>query len=246
MSQVFRQRFGRNEIHVTGSSRTDWGVHARGQAFHFDLPKAIADTVMESQSDHEKLAYTMNRLLPSDIKLYNISKAPIVPGEPFFHAIASATGKHYSYTFSTASFVEPMRRRYCTHVWRPIDVELLSKCLDCFVGEHDFNAFANRIQSTTKDMSPSRLSKFSTKRRIDSITLNQFEPGYYRVDLHLSSALYRMVRNIIGSSLLVAEGSMSFATLEDLLERHPSRLENKAKSAPPEGLTLEKVYFRHY
>jgi tRNA pseudouridine38-40 synthase len=118
--------------------------------------------------------------------------------------------------------------------------------LECFVGENDFNSFANRIEHNTRDFSPERLAKFSTRRRIFSISLSETEPGYHRVDLHLESALYRMVRNIVGTSLLVAEGKMSYAALQDLLVRHPSRAENKAMSAPPEGLCLEKVYFSHY
>ena len=246
MNKLFRQRFSRDKVHVTGSSRTDFGVHAKGQAFHFDLPDEAAQTLLSSPEDRAKLSFTMNRMLPDDIKIYNVSLAPIVQGEPYFHAIASAVGKHYSYTFSTNPFVEPHRRRYCAHVWRPIDLELFSRCLECFVGESDFNSFANRIEHNTRDFPPERLAKFSTRRRIFSISLSETEPGYHRVDLHLESALYRMIRNIVGTSLLVAEGKMSYAALQDLLVRHPSRAENKAMSAPPEGLCLEKVYFSHY
>jgi tRNA pseudouridine38-40 synthase len=246
MNRLFRQRFARENVHVTGSSRTDFGVHAKGQAFHFDLPDEVAKYLLLTKEDHERLAYTMNRMLPDDIKIYNVTYAPIMPKEPYFHAIASAVGKHYSYTFSTNAFVEPHRRKYCTHVWRPMDMELFARCLDCFVGVHDFNAFANRIEHNTRDFSPARLAKFSTRRKIFSISLSETEPGYHRVDLHLESALYRMVRNVVGTSLLVAEGKMPFTTLQDLLIRHPSRAENKAKSAPPEGLCLERVYFAHF
>ena len=52
---------------------------------------------------------------------------------------------------------------------------------------------------------------------------------YYRVDVNLGSALYRMVRNIIGSSLHVATGQMSIERLTYLLEEAPTRQENKAK-----------------
>ena len=240
MNKVLRQRFGLDNLHVTGSSRTDHGVHANGQCFHFDLPAAV------EVSDFDKFSYTMNRMLPDDVKIHNVSLAPYNEGGPYFHAISSATHKHYSYRFSTNAFVPPRLRRYCTHVWQPLDMDLLRTCLACFVGTHDFSAFANRIEHTTRSFNPARMSKFSCRRHIRSITMQQEEPGVYRIDIVLSSALYRMVRNIVGTSLLVSTGRMPLAELRDLLERHPGRRENPAKSAPPEGLTLERVYFDHY
>lgn len=240
MNRVFRQRFSLESVHVTGSSRTDHGVHANGQAFHFDLPAAL-----RIDDDFDKFVYTMNRMLPDDIKIYNVMHAPAPPPEgPYFHAIASATRKHYSYRLSTNDFVPPRQRKYCTHVWQPLDLELFNQSLSCFIGTHDFAAFANRIESTTKNFSPERLRKFSCRRRIDSIVLRpDGAPGQFCIDIHLSSALYRMVRNVVGTSLLVGTGRMPLSELQDLLHRAPSRKENRAKSAPPEGLTLEHVYF---
>lgn len=83
-------------IRVTGASRTDLGVHARGQAVHFDLPEAYDDL--------KHLEFTLNRMLPDDVRLFNIAAVPLGTqeqvqyGEPW-HSTKSAIGKLYVYRF---------------------------------------------------------------------------------------------------------------------------------------------------
>lgn len=233
-------------VRATGASRTDLGVHARGQAIHFEIP--------EPCNDLEKLEYTINRMLPDDVKLFNISNMPIgtpeqeIAGEPW-HATASATGKLYLYRFCTNTFVDPTRRRYCAHVYQPTDIEILKKCLEVFVGTHDFRAYANRIERLEAGFQ--ELDRdFTTTRTIHSINLTEDDhyKGYYTIAFHLESALYRMVRNIVGSSLSVAQGGsgIDFELMQKLLHEGCDRKMNKAMPAPPEGLTLEHVYYHHY
>ena len=110
------------------------------------------------------------------------------------------------------------------------------------VGTHDFRAFANRIEHTNREYQE-RNFDFSTIKTVNWIQFVDEGDDYYRVDVNVESALYRMVRNIVGSSLHVATGQMSIEKLSYLLKEAPTRRENKAKSAPPEGLTLEEVYY---
>ena len=209
-------------------------MHARGQAIHVDLPEV---------EDVDRLEYVMNRLLPEDVRIFNLTLAPAT--EPLWHATSAAVGKHYSYKFCTNRFVDPLRRRYTAHVYYAVDLELLNRCLQMFVGTHDFNAFANRVTKTTRDYEKKTII-FLTERTVFSVRLVNEGDGYWRIDFHLKSALYRMVRNIVGSSLLVAAGQMPLEHLQYLLLKAPSRLENKAGSAPPEGLTLEHVFYPDY
>jgi tRNA pseudouridine38-40 synthase len=235
------KRFG-TQISVSGAGRTDFGVHARGQVVHFDLPQPAADL--------RKLEYTLNRMLPDDIRLYNMSVVPpgnkeqVAKGEPF-HATKSAIGKLYVYRFCTNSFVDPLRRRYCTHVYHPTSMSVYEDCMKSFIGTYDFQAFANRVEHNMREHEE-RNSHFTTIRTINDIKVIDEGGGYYRTEVYLESALYRMVRNMVGTSLLVANGGMQLETFKKLLEPGSDRLQNKAKPAPPEGLTLEHVYYDHY
>lgn len=227
ISQKLSQRFDMG-VKITGAGRTDQGVHARGQAGHFDIPHDKADF------DPDHLEYVVNRLLPDDVRMYNITK---IHRSVDFHATGAAQGKLYSYRFCTNSFVDPTRRRYCAHFYMPFDMELFKDCLQMFVGSHDFRAFANRIEHTTKNLAEQGEGHtVDTIRTVHSVQLVDEGQGYYRVDFHLESALYRMVRNIVGSSLDVAAGNFSKDFLRHLLSTAPSRYENKAKSAPQKDL----------
>lgn len=240
LSQCLSKRFDM-QIRATGSSRTDLGVHSHGQAIHIDLPNIM---------DPDHFEYSMNRLLPNDIKLYNVSLAPlgnaeqVLINEPW-HATKSAIGKLYSYRFCVNKFVDPMKRKYCAHVYYPIDLVYLQEILQYFVGTHDFKAYANRIEQTSREFEE-KSAEFSTIKTIHSIDLVDEGDGYYRVNFHIESALYRMIRNIMGTALDVANGKYSKDWILQLLREAPSRNDNKSKSAPPEGLCLEHVYYDHY
>ena len=122
LSRTLSRRFDQ-ELRVTGASRTDQGVHAQGQVMHFDLPPDL------QLSDIELFEHSFNRMLPTDLRIYNLTIAPrgdhdqIAAGE-LFHATKSAIGKQYIYRFSTRPFVDPLRRNYCSHVRFPLDVPL--------------------------------------------------------------------------------------------------------------------------
>ena len=193
-------RFNTN-ISCTGASRTDLGVHARGQAIHFDLP--------EPCSDLTHLEFTLNRMLPDDVRVFNMSAAPLgtqnqIEDEEKWHATKSAIGKLYVYRFCTNLHVDPMRRRYCTHVYQPTDIALLENCLQAFVGTHDFQAYANKVACLTR-LHEEKNKEFTTIRTVNSVKLIlDNEEGYYRIEFNLRSALYRMVNTICHLQLSVS------------------------------------------
>eukprot|EP01038_Epipyxis_sp_PR26KG_P006491 gene6491-8925_t len=219
---------------VTGASRTDMGVHSKGQTIHF-----LADPTL----DYSHFEYSMNRMLPDDIKIFNVSLAPFKA----FHATGSAKGKMYSYRFCTNSYVDPCLRRYYAHVWMKTDMQIFERCLSHFIGTHNFKAFANNVDELTKAFA-NNLIEFNTIRTIHSIILIKEEmSGYYRIEFKIQSALYKMIRCIVGTCFHVANGSMKELDLIKLLNDNSySRHDNKAMPAPPEGLTLEHVYYDDY
>jgi tRNA pseudouridine38-40 synthase len=255
LKNALSERFS-DKISVIGASRTDAGVHSRGQAIHFDVEKPIENI--------QNFEFTMNRVLPDDIRIYNVSIAPggtpeqILENE-LWHATKSAIGKVYSYTFCTNKYIDPMFRKYCGHMYFPVDIQLLEKSLKLFVGTHDFSAFSNqvdrkKIEFATKNMS---YSTIKTIYSIDLIPLNDYgsstnlhcnhlssrgpnhitdqntNSGYYRIDIYLNSALYRMVRNIVWACAYTAGGMMTYEDLESLLNPDKPYISVVPTSPPP-------------
>ena len=131
LSYVLSKRFNvDNRIIVIGASRTDHGVHSRGQAIHFDIDNKIINNF----NDMKHLEYTMNRMLPDDLKLYNMTTAPtLYDTNDLWHSRKSAIGKLYSYRFCHNTFVDPIRRHYVAPC-RRMDINLFNDCLQLYQG----------------------------------------------------------------------------------------------------------------
>jgi tRNA pseudouridine38-40 synthase len=232
---------------LTGASRTDVGVHARGNCIHFDVPQENIALI----SNLGKFEFSLNRMLPPTIRLFDLSVAPspsdVTDGttsSKFFHATSSALGKKYTYTFCTAPYLDPIKRTFCSH-YKNIDVSLLEKCLSLFVGTHNFIAFANSVPQTK--LAFEAVGKtLDTFRTVESIELHDLSQGYYQIDFRIQSAMYKMIRNIVGTSMLVAGGKMSLSQLKNLIDSAPGREYNLGLPAPPQGLVLEHVYYEKY
>lgn len=228
------KRFGGFRVMTLGASRTDAGVHARGQMCQADLPHAVDGAALEFQ---------LNRMLPADIRVFDVEPAP----QPTqwqaeqslpWHAIVNAVGKRYTYRLSASKGpMDPMQRLYRARVaYAPIDLGVLESALDLFVGEHDFKAFANTALHV-------ETSKRSTIRRVDGMTLVDEGHGDATIVVDLDGALYKMVRNIVGTAVAVARGQMALDDVGELLTGRHNRGQNPAKAAPAHGLTLQAVFY---
>ena len=136
LAQRFQQR-----ILVIGASRTDAGVHARGQAVHFDVPLEVKVPITS-----QKLEVSLNALLPHDVRVYHVEPAPERDelGRPW-HAIRWATGKLYSYRLQSGGILDPLLRRQWVHAGHlPLDVDAMSAAAAHLVGSVDCAALANR------------------------------------------------------------------------------------------------------
>lgn len=253
LEKVLTQRLG-DPIRVVGASRTDAGVHARGQAVHFDVPAESA--IDESQLD--KLQYVVNQMLPTDIRMSHIGFAPFyttpvlvrsdrsdtVIRIHLWSSMYDAKGKLYSYRFNVGRTLDPMQRLYCHQEWRAqkhgFSEQRLRDAASLFSGTHDFSAFVNAFQSKCSGDSPIAVNPV---RNIQSIRIvsEQQASQIYRVEFRLDGALYRMVRNIMGTLLAVACYRLDVDSVPRLFEGKDRRA--IPISAPAHGLCLEQVFY---
>jgi len=201
---------------VHGSGRTDQGVHARGQAAHFDL---------ENKTAAAGLRRGLNALLPGDIR---IRKAETVP--PSFHARRSARGKEYRYFIWNAEIVPPFLRLYRLHVRKKLDVSAMRAAARPLVGRHDFRSFAanpNRAVATHVR----RVSRLEVRKRGAEIVVIAAGEGF----------LYRMVRSFAGWLIRVGEGAVASSEAAGVLAAGVRTA--RVPTAPAQGLFLWRVEY---
>lgn len=216
--QIALETVLKEKIGLVGSSRTDAGVHAIGQTAHFET---------ESSFQKDKLLYSLNGLLPLDIRLLDLEEVT-----DDFHARYSAFGKIYHYHLHLDRTMDPFQRLYTYHIHKKINISLLEQAAKEFIGTHDFTSFANEAGEGCAKNKPVK-----TMKRLDVIP----QKGGLRLEFEADGFLYKMVRNIVGTLLQVADGSLSLDQISSIFEAKDRRLAGFA--APPRGLFLVKVNY---
>lgn len=205
-------------IPIVGSGRTDAGVHALGQVAHFSTSQNI---------EVKKLLFSLNSLLPHDIRIKELAVAP-----SDFHARYSAVKKIYHYRMHLHSHQDPFNRLYSTHIRHPIDDHLLREGIPYFIGTHDFTSFANEPNRGSALHQPIKtLYSLQCIQEGDLILLIFEGDGF----------LYKMVRNIVGTLLMVASNKLIPEDIPRIFEARDRRKAGPA--APPQGLFLHSVYY---
>ena len=202
-------------VTVTGSGRTDAGVHALGQFAHF---------VSKSNVPCEKFAKAINAYLPPDVK---VTKSQILPDD--FHAVKSAKKKTYKYVVYTGETEEPLTDRYAFFVPQKLDVKTMKKCAKLFVGDHDFKGF-----------SASGGGAKTSVRKIYSVKINRIGK---RIEIVVTGNgfLYKMVRMIAGAIVLAGQGKFEKTEIIDALA-NGTVLKNR-QTLPAKGLCLVGVEY---
>lgn len=200
---------------VNGASRTDAGVHALGQAAHFDTLSRIPS---------EKYAFAINTKLPDDIR---VTDSRLVP--PAFHARYSARGKTYRYLIHNSPHASALYRHQRAHVVHPLDLNAMQMAAQDVLGEHDFRAFAAAASEAK-----------TTIREIRSISLTQ-DGECIEMLVTGRSFLYNMVRILAGSLIYIGLGKLPQDALRTALITG-NRLD-LGITAPAHGLTLMEVFY---
>ena len=205
------------EVKVIGASRTDSGVHALGNVAVFDTKSPIPA---------EKICYAVNARLPEDIRVTRSEEVA-----PDWHPRKRESRKTYEYRIYCAEILQPVKRLYCHHVYRPLDLEAMRRAAGYLVGEHDFKSFCQENAQVE-----------STVRTIYDIALEQEENGSMLVIRVTGGGfLYNMVRIIAGTLLEVGCGRFAPEYVAEILEKKDRSA--AGPTAPAKGLTLVKYEF---
>ncbi len=216
----------RAETVVHGSGRTDAGVHALGQVAHMDVPLSL-------RMSEEAWLKSVNACLPLTIRIIEVSAA-----EPTFHSRYDAKGKVYRYRIWRSDLLSPFESDRAWQVHGPLDMEALRTCLDSLVGTHNFV----RLSANRGDMPETQRRVLSEKTTRTIYRAEMREQGeLLELEFEGDGFLYKMVRLIVGSLVLVARGRASVAWFQGLLTDAAAAQSNQM--APAGGLYLARVLY---
>ncbi len=205
----------REEIKIHGSGRTDAGVHAFGQTFHFDTHFKL---------DEEEWKRALNSSLPSDIQILDV-----VFVDKSFHARKSALGKRYDYLILLE---ESNPFTYQTHlsVLDELDYDAIRKVASYLIGAHDFTSLcSNSVEETPNQV-----------RTIHRLEIEE-EENQIRYIFEGDGFLRYMIRMLMSVLLDVGKGKLSFEDVIKIIEAKDKRAYSGIVS--PVGLYLMEVYY---
>jgi tRNA pseudouridine38-40 synthase len=217
-------RLSAENVLPQGSGRTDAGVHALAQVASLQTASAIPA---------ENWVRALNDILPPAIRVLEATEAA-----PEFHARKSARAKTYRYRIYRGAICPPFLARYVWHYPYPLEESAMIAAAGVVVGEHDFTSFAA--------VDPERVERMAAEENTHTTNIRTiFSSAWAREGDELiytvrgSGFLHHMVRNLVGTFLLMGKGTLSLQDLRRILE---ARERNAAgPTAPASGLYLVGV-----
>ncbi|WP_373819304.1 tRNA pseudouridine(38-40) synthase TruA [Glaesserella sp.] len=206
-------------VEVLCAGRTDAGVHATGQVVHFET---------EANRPLQSWCFGTNTHLPADIAVkwaVNVSDD--------FHARFSATARRYRYVIYNHKLRPAILPHGVSHYYHELDHEKMHLAGQYLLGENDFSSFrAAQCQSHTP------------WRNVHHLTVTRYQ-DYVIVDIQANAFVHHMVRNIVGSLIVIGQGRQPIEWMKWLLEQKDRTL--AAATAKAEGLYLVDVgYPEHF
>ena len=198
-----------------GSGRTDAGVHAMGQAVHFDIHTTIPT---------EKLPIAINAHLPGSIRVLSAREVA-----PTFNARFDALSKTYLYKMYCAPVSSPLREGLYAFVHKRPDIAKMRRAAEHILGEHDFKVFqaaGGHVKTTVRT-----ITALEIKEQGEEITFEVTGNGF----------LYNMVRIMVGTLYYVGIGKIDPDEIPEILLS--GKRDRAGKTMPPEGLYLKEVVY---
>jgi len=202
-------------VRIHASGRTDAGVHAKGQVFHFDGAWGHGEA---------KLLAALRTGLPQGIQVRSAK-----PAAPDFHARFWATGKTYVYHLYLGD-PDPFTRPYVWALHRAPDLALMEAAAAELRGEHDFRAFS-ALNGVERADTSRHLRTLAITRRGRRLSVTAEADGF----------LYKMVRSLVGALVSAGEGKLAPERIRELLTQRTRTAE--VHTAPPQGLFLMRVAY---
>ncbi len=203
---------------VTGASRTDAGVHARGQAAHLELPRPFPE---------RGLVHGTNHHLPEDVRVLAAARVP-----DGFHARRHAWGKEYLYRLSRAEVLSPLDAPFVAAAPAGLDPGRMARAAALLPGRHDFSAFALAGGAHGQPC-----------RRIFSAAWEEAGAAGEELAFRIvgEGFLRGMVRALVGTLVETGTGRRSLESFAALLAGAPRSA--AGPTAPAHGLALERVLY---
>ena len=203
-------------INITGSGRTDAGVHAIRQYFHFDT---------EKEKDLNQLAYSLNKMLPADIKIVSFEKVA-----DDFHARYNAKRKIYEYRIVLKN-KDPFQDQLAYVYPMDFDFDLFKSALDKFVGKHNYQDFTSKEEDEGGFIR--EIYKIKVDKKDNNISVVFEGNGFMRYQ----------IRNMVGAALNIANKKENLDFIDYHLKEDKNR-EIISYKAPANGLYLVDVLYK--
>ncbi|MCX8131355.1 MAG: tRNA pseudouridine(38-40) synthase TruA [Clostridia bacterium] len=209
------RRITGEEVNLTGSSRTDTGVHAYGQ---------VANFFTESRIPVNKFPLALNSALPDDVVVRDAEEV-----EEEFHSRFSSKGKKYRYLICNSTVPSALMRNRAFFVPGGLDIKAMDRASRHFLGKHDFSAF-KATGSSVK----------SNERTITDVSLRS-NGELIEFEIQGDGFLYNMVRIIAGTLVYVGLGKINADDIPAIIRGGDRR--KAGKTAPAHGLYLVEVHY---
>lgn len=204
------------KVKIEGAGRTDAGVHAKGQVFHFD-------THLNILAENWKRA--LNAQLPDDIFVHHVQQV-----SPCFHSRFDAIEREYRYFIWNNEERDIFRRHYTYYNMTNFNIDLIKQACQQFEGTHDFTSFCS-AQTRVKG------SKVRTLYEVSCTN----DENIVQFKIRGNGFLYNMVRIIVGTLLDIGAGKLHIDDVEQIFLKKDRTA--AGKTAPPEGLFLWSIKY---
>lgn len=219
IQEVLEEKIGMitgEKITISGSGRTDAGVHAINQVASFKTTSEIRES---------NLLRAINSLIPHDIALKSLTQV-----DEAFHARYDAKSKSYLYKIYNRPVRSALYKNYSWHVRSALDIDAMRRAALCLKGTQDYSSFCAANGDSQDNI-----------RTIMDMEFSVSEKGMVTFSIRADGFLRYMVRKIMGTLVDVGKGKMDDAGFSDVLK---ARDRTKAGiTAPPQGLLLKEVHY---